>query len=89
MSSYTQSDQPTNQASSKAAPGLEIPDLAIALPLPANVAVSLTTLPLLAVIVTGQIAARTLIQWGSSSEELFRGSRLPTVRLLTAQVQIE
>ncbi|MBE9062494.1 hypothetical protein [cf. Phormidesmis sp. LEGE 11477] len=90
MSSYTQPNQPTNQPSdqetnqpSPAKPtNPEIPEIAIALPLPADVAISLATLPFLAVIVSGQIGARALTQWGNGSEEFFRGSRLPTLPLL-------
>lgn len=96
MSSYTQPDKPTSQPPepdtyqpSSTVADLELPDFAIALPLPANIAISLAMFPLLTVIVSGQIAARSLIQWGSGSEELFRGSRLPAVPLLTAAAQIE
>lgn len=92
MSKYTQSDQPTNplpkQPTDTAIADLDIPDLAIALPLPVNIVISLAALPLLAALISGQIAARTLTQLGSNSEEFFRGSRLPTLPLLTALAEL-
>ncbi len=87
MSDYTQSDRQSHQSPFQSADqeaiNLESPDLAIALPLPTNIAISLAMLPMLAVLVSSQVAIRTASQLGSSSEELFRGDRLPTLPLLS------
>ena len=82
MRNYTQLDRHSNQPSSKVLDDPENPGLAIALPLPTEIALSLAMLPMLAVLVSSQLASRTLHELGSNSEELFRGSRLPTLPLL-------
>jgi hypothetical protein len=88
MSNYTQSDQPssdtTNQPSSQTASNPESSRLSIALPIPTDIAISLATLPMLAAIISSQLLADTLKQLGDSSEELFRGDRLPSLPLLKA-----
>ncbi len=83
MSDYTQPDSSSNQPSSQSVDNPENPGPKLVLPLPTELVISLTMLPMLAVLVSGQVAVRTLGQIGSSSEELFRGTRLPTLPLLT------
>ncbi|MGB3788063.1 MAG: hypothetical protein WA949_08635 [Phormidesmis sp.] len=83
MSDYTQFDRHSHQLPSQTTDSVESSDLAIALPLPTDIVISLAMLPLLAALVSSQAAIRTLSELGSSSEELFRGSRLPTLPLLT------
>ncbi len=80
MSNYTQPDQPSPQTSQDP----ESSGFSIALPLPTDIAISLVTLPMLAAVVSSQLLAHTLQQIGDSSEELFRGDRLPSLPLLRA-----
>ncbi len=54
----------------------------ISLPVPISLLISLASAPLLAALISGRTAAHSLIQIGISSEEIFRGDRLPTLPLL-------
>lgn len=56
---------------------LSFPELAVFLPLAANVTLSVGTLPLLVLLTAGRVVNRSVIQLGLASEELFRGDRLP------------
>ena len=47
-------------------------------------AISLGTLPLIALVAAGHIVADGLIELGQASEELFRGERLPSLPLMKA-----
>ena len=58
------------------------PDLSVSLPIAVDVTIGLTTCGLLALLSAGQAAAEGLIQLGQTSEELFRGDRLPTLPLM-------
>ncbi|MEL7357934.1 MAG: hypothetical protein AAFN40_15365 [Cyanobacteria bacterium J06560_6] len=51
----------------------------LSVPLPVPIMVSVATAPLLALLVSGRWVAQGLIEMGTSSEELFRGDRLPTL----------
>ncbi|MEM8505949.1 MAG: hypothetical protein AAF716_22705 [Cyanobacteria bacterium P01_D01_bin.1] len=86
MSSYTQPDQPSNQPvnqpSTRTSTDPESSSFSVALPLPIDIAIGLATLPMLAIVISSQLAAHALTQLGDSSEELFRGDRLPTLPLL-------
>lgn len=57
-------------------------DLSVSLPLAIDLAISLGTLPLLALLTVGHLASQSAIQLGEASEELFRGDRLPTRPLM-------
>ncbi|MEL6161210.1 MAG: hypothetical protein AAFR18_18530 [Cyanobacteria bacterium J06627_32] len=57
-------------------------DISFRSPLDPNWTISLSTLPLLALLVSGQLIAEGMTQLGQSSEELFRGERLPSLPLL-------
>ncbi|MGD1899314.1 MAG: hypothetical protein ACFB16_20500 [Phormidesmis sp.] len=61
-----------------------LPDLKISLPVPADFLVSLASLPLMSILVSGHRLANSLTQLGTSSEELFRGDRLPSLPLLSS-----
>lgn len=58
------------------------PDLSFSLPLAIDLAISFSTLPLLALLAAGRLASQSAIQLGEASEELFRGDRLPTRPLM-------
>ncbi|MEL6939541.1 MAG: hypothetical protein AAFO84_10145 [Cyanobacteria bacterium J06598_1] len=58
------------------------PKLKVSLPLPADFAVAIATAPLIGALLASRVAAQSLVQLGQSSEELFRGERLPTLPLL-------
>ena len=58
------------------------PDLSISLPLAIDLTISLSTIPLLALLTVGRLASQSAIQLGEASEELFRGDRLPTRPLI-------
>lgn len=57
-------------------------DFKVSLPLPTHLAISATTAPLLGLLVSGHRVAHALTQLGVSSEEIFRGDRLPILPLL-------
>jgi len=63
------------------APGL--PELSVPLPVTADFAVSLSTLPVLILLTGGHALSDGLRQLGQASEELFRGDRLPSRPLLS------
>jgi len=86
MSRYTQPTHPPNQAAnqspSQTPAGPEDSGFSVALPLSADIAIGLATLPMLAAVLSSQMATRALIELGEHSQELFRGSQLPTLPLL-------
>ncbi|MGB3572293.1 MAG: hypothetical protein WA783_12820 [Phormidesmis sp.] len=51
--------------------------LELSFPIPTRLILSLASAPLLVALVSSRVAAHSLIQLGISSEELFRGDRLP------------
>ncbi len=59
-----------------------LPELSIPLPVAADFAVSLGTLPVLALLTGGYALSDGLRQLGQASEEVFRGDRLPSRPLL-------
>ncbi len=63
------------------------PELKVSLPIPTDLLVSLASAPLLTTLVAGHAVARSLIQLGISSEELFRGDRMPTLPLLQHEAE--
>ena len=56
--------------------------LKLSIPLPPPLAISVITGPVLGLLVSGRMVAQALTQLGVSSEELFRGDRLPTLPAL-------
>ena len=54
----------------------------VQLPVPTDVIISLSSLPLVAAIATGNMVADGLAKAGLQSEELFRGERLPSLPLM-------
>lgn len=56
---------------------------AISLPFDPNLLVSASAFPLLLGLASGRLLAHGLTQLGRSSEEIFRGDRLPPLPLLT------
>ncbi|MEL6469782.1 MAG: hypothetical protein AAFQ74_08645 [Cyanobacteria bacterium J06623_4] len=54
-------------------------------PLDPTLTVALSTFPLLTLLVSSQLIAKGMTQLGQSSEELFRGERLPILPLLNPQ----
>lgn len=63
-------------------PSSTLPDLPVSLPLAIDLTIGLTTCGLLALLAASQAAAEGLTQLGQTSEELFRGDRLPTRPLM-------
>lgn len=59
-----------------------LPDLSVALPLPMTLALSLGTIPLLALLFAGRLVNHSAIELSKASEELFRGDRLPSRPLI-------
>jgi len=53
--------------------------------LPSDLVVSLTTIPLLLVLVGSRTLAKAVQQLGLASEEIFRGDRLPVLRVSEAE----
>lgn len=66
-------------------PPATLPGFSVSLPLAIDFTIGLTTCGLLALLATSQVAADGLIQLGQSSEELFRGDRLPTLPLMDSE----
>lgn len=60
----------------------KLPELSISVPVSTDFAVSLGTLPVIALLTGGYAVASGLSQLGLASEELFRGDRLPSHPLL-------
>jgi hypothetical protein len=52
---------------------------------PSDVLVSLATVPLLLIIVGSRVFADIMQDWGQGSEEIFRGDRLPLLRIPLTQ----
>ncbi|MGB3294461.1 MAG: hypothetical protein WBB01_15850 [Phormidesmis sp.] len=63
-------------------PSTTLPEQSVSLPLAMDLTIGLTTCGLLALLAASQAAAEGLIQLGQTSEELFRGDRLPTLPLM-------
>lgn len=59
----------------------------ISFPIPISLMVGLASAPLLIALVSSRAAAHSLIQLGVSSEELFRGDRLPPLPPLKSYEQ--
>jgi len=57
-------------------------NIKISLPLPMTLAIGATTAPFLGLLLSGRAVAQQLTQLGVSSEELFRGDRLPVLPAL-------
>lgn len=58
-------------------------DSRISLPIPADLAVSVVSVPFLLLLMSRQATLNRLIQLGGESEEIFRGERLPSLPLLS------
>ena len=59
-----------------------LPNLSVSFPVAIELTLGLTTCGLLALLSASQAAADGLTQLGQTSEELFRGDRLPTLPLM-------
>lgn len=59
-----------------------LPPLSISLPVAVDLSLTLGTVPLVALLVSGRAIATSLIQLGTASEEVFRGEQLPTLPLM-------
>ncbi len=66
-------------------PSATSPEISVSLPLVIDLTIGLTTCGLLALLSASQSAAEGLIQLGQTSEELFRGDRLPTLPLMDSE----
>ncbi|MBI4782577.1 MAG: hypothetical protein HY785_14850 [Oscillatoriophycideae cyanobacterium NC_groundwater_1537_Pr4_S-0.65um_50_18] len=50
---------------------------------PTQIFLSLSTVPLLLVVLGSKALAQALNEWGQASEEIFRGDRLPVLHIPT------
>lgn len=62
-----------------------LPKPSISLPLAVDLTISLSTLPLIALLIGSRAAADSLTRLGQASEELFRGDRLPSLPLMKVE----
>lgn len=63
-------------------PSSTLPELSVSWPLAIDVTIGLTTCGLVALLAASQAATEGLTRLGQTSEELFRGDRLPTLPLM-------
>lgn len=58
-------------------------------PLPLDIMLGVATIPLLVGLVGTKLIARTVIELGQASEEIFRGDRLPLLNLSNASASTQ
>lgn len=68
----------------------QLPELIESMPIkvPSDILISLATVPVLFIIVGSRVFTDLMQDWGQGSEEIFRGDRLPLLRIpLTQSVE--